>query len=65
MTTPAEQEAERRYPKTARMRFAFESGAAFERELLWELLEAAREYRDGKVGYLDRLLAAAAALEEA
>ena len=51
MTTPAEQEAERRYPKTARMRFAFESGAAFEREQLRELLEAAREYRDGMREY--------------
>ena len=53
MTTPAEQEAERRYPQTARMRFAFESGAAFEREQLRELLEAAREYRGNPSAQLE------------
>ena len=76
----AQAEAKRRYPLTSGYewngtveREAFVSGAAFEREQLRELLEAAREYRDGHKdlaplcvgrGCVERLLAAAAALNE-
>lgn len=77
MTTPAEQEAKRRYPvypdevstlaPGVAERRAFVDGAAFERERLQELLEAARELMDAyknveKEG--KRFEAAVAALKE-
>ena len=48
VSTAAEQEAERRYPGTARMRFAFVSGWNECESRYRELLEAAREYRDAR-----------------
>ncbi len=75
MSTAAEQEAERRYPGTARMRFAFVSGWNECESRHRELLEAAREYREinksnrfalteTEALAVSRLLAAAAALDE-
>lgn len=86
MTTPAEQEAERRYPAyPLALRRNFVEGVEWSESRHRELLEAAREYRDAcdkvrdaraftdewyaaagvRDDAEDRLLAAAAALEEA